>query len=299
MDVCKDLSFLNGLKCNQFNTIKEQFFSSCFPGIKTWLSNVFKSDNYNNILVKNALHQYRISNGMIPIFSLIDEEEINKAMITTNLSDISNELVIIYTKYFYIYYDGLPRPTSFNPTFYENNIHGRVRYITLGFYSNIKKINNYTIYDRLKIKIVELSDIINNDHSELNLHKIILKKIYINAIINTINNLHKYVIDKNVRITSNFEDLKRKKPVHKDSTVSIEEIQRQNKEVAEFNKIIDTEKLINSYPIIDQNHYELSIKQINNENHTALISFAIHSESENLVFNESDTWINLEYLKVI
>ena len=45
MSICKDLTFLDGIKCDQFHTITTQFFNSCFPGIKTWLLNRFYDES--------------------------------------------------------------------------------------------------------------------------------------------------------------------------------------------------------------------------------------------------------------
>jgi len=303
MNVCKDLSFLEGLKCNQFNTIKEQFFRSCFPGIKTWLLNYFKADDYNNILVKNALHQYRINIGIKERFSDFEEEEINEAMSSTNLSDISKELLIIYTKYFFFYYDGLHPHSQFmsDSKHYAENIYGRVEYIRVAFYSNARNIsiNNYTIYDRLKIKIIELSEIINNNLTdELHLHRIIVKKRYINLLVDTINNLPKYIKDKKVRITTQLEELKKDKKVN-DGSLPFEEFIKANKKIDEFNKILQTEKLKDTYQLIDPYDYVLSIIQINNDNHTALVKFKINQHSDKFIYSIRNQWINLEYLEVV
>jgi hypothetical protein len=291
MSICRDLSFLDGIKSDQFHTITQQFFNSCFPGIKTWLLNRFYDESNgsnehdtakkhnNNELIRVAFKKYR--------------ERINKpekTLADTNIIEIIDDIIKIYTRYYNIYYSHLiiirplfldedaEKSTDIQYFFKKkndaasiySNFLSRKNYISDKWNENInldKPINNTNIYDRLKLKIKELMLLINSNKTDnINL-KIRINKRYINNLFKTINNLSQYQKKTNVKIATFLSELE---PINKE--------------------IINSELLEYKYTDIpgESLRSEIEIIYINTDNNTAFIKYTS--------IKKSDTWINLEYL---
>lgn len=277
MSRCKDLSFLNRVSFNSLNkSLQEQIFNSCFPGIKTWLLSYLTDDDHNALFKKAKNQKTSATNPYI--------------------SSFIDDIIKIYTRYYNVYYIRIDLLKPSNT--HISNFNERVIQITKEWNTQKKDLDtpiiNTNIYDRLKLKIKELLDITNsgiiNHENKL---KIIVKKIYINGIFNTINQLDKYKIG-SIVVKANFlEQLYDDyilKYIFSDSSVS--DINQ---------RIIDSEQLENKYsaPPGKFSGAEKKIIAINTHNQTALIKYKITKSTSGTVGYSPDTWINLEYLDII
>ena len=285
MSICKDLTFLDGIKCDQFHTITTQFFNSCFPGIKTWLLNRFYDESNGSNVYDKAKQSN--NNELILVAFKKYRKRINKpekTLADTNIIEILDDLIKIYTRYYNIYYSHL---IKISPLFLDedaekstdkknhaasiySNFLSRKNYISDKWNENIDldmPINNTNIFDRLKLKIKELMLLINSNKTDnINL-KIRINKRYINNLFKTINNLSQYQKTTKVKIATFLSELE---PINKE--------------------IINSELLEYKYTDIpgESLRSEIEIIYINTDNNTAFIKYTS--------IKTSDTWINLEYL---
>jgi len=276
MSKCRDLSFLNKVLYSSLNkNLQEQIFDSCFPGIKTWLLSYLTDDSHNKLFQIAKNKKTPAQNPYIIFF--IDD------------------IIKTYTRYYNTYYI---RNDLFKPTnTHISNFNERIRHIDKKWDSQEEDLDtpiiNTNIYDRLKLKIKELLDITNsgiiNHENKL---KIIVKKIYINGIFNTINNLDKYKIG-SIVVKANFlekiYDDYILKYIFSDSSVSDRN-----------QRIIDSEQLEHKYsaPPGKFSGAEKNIIAINTHNQSALIKYKCKKSTSGTVCYKPDTWINLEYLDI-